>query len=110
VSTINLSVVTAVSSPSLPADQTLKEKNFRDLTAEKVDAIIFGSTSCVKNLFEMLIAQISPEKMRDLLNVKVTVVAIGPVTSRALSEMGVKVDVMPYEHVFEEALAAIARY
>ena len=58
----------------------------------------------------MLSAQISPEKMRDLLNVKVTVVAIGPVTSRALGELGVKVDVMPYEQVFEEALAAIARY
>jgi uroporphyrinogen-III synthase len=94
----------------LPADQTLKEKFFRDLTAEKVDAIIFGSTSCVKNLFEMLSAQISPEKLCDLLNAKVTVVAIGPVTARALSEMGVKVDVMPDEHVFEEALAALSRY
>ena len=94
----------------LPADQTLKEKFFKDLTAGKIDAIVFGSTSCVKNLFKMLSTQISPKKLRDLLNAEVAVVAIGPVTARALVERGVKVDVMPDKHVFEEALAALARY
>ena len=94
---------------ALPADQKLKEKFFQDLIAEKIDAIIFGSTSCVKNLFQMLEDQISQEKLRDLMN-KVTVVAIGPVTAGALAEMGVKVDVMPDKYLFEEALDALARY
>jgi len=94
----------------LPDDQNLKEKFFQDLTSEKIDAIIFGSASCVKNLFQMLKDHISPEKLRDLLNRKVTIVAIGPVTADALVEMGVKVDVMPDRHLFEEALAALARY
>jgi len=94
----------------LPADQKLKEKFFQDLTAEKIDAIIFGSTSCVKNLFQMLEDQIPQEKLRDLMNSKVTVVAIGPVTAGALVEMGVRVDVMPDKHLFEEAVAALARY
>jgi uroporphyrinogen-III synthase len=95
---------------AVPADKKLQEKFFQDLTAEKIDGIIFGSTSCVKNLFQMLEDQISQEKLRDLMNSKVTVVAIGPVTAGALAEMGVKVDVMPDRHLFEEALAALARY
>jgi uroporphyrinogen-III synthase len=94
----------------LPVDQNLREKFFQDLTAEKIDAIVFGSTSCVKNLFQMLSDWISSEKLRDLMNKKVTVVAIGPVTADALVEMGVKVDVMPDRHLFEEAVAALARY
>ena len=95
---------------ALPVDPNLKEKFFRDLTAEKIDAIIFGSASCAKNLFKMLSDQISSEKLSDLMNSKVPVVAIGPVTAGALVEMGVKVDVMPDKHLFEEAVAALARY
>jgi uroporphyrinogen-III synthase len=94
----------------LPIDQNLREKFFQDLTAEKIDAIIFGSALSVKNLFQMLGDQISSEKLRDLMNRKVVVVAIGPVTADALVDMGVKVDVMPDRHLFEEALTALARY
>jgi uroporphyrinogen-III synthase len=43
-------------------------------------------------------------------NGKVTTVAIGPTTAEALREMGIKVDVMPQNYLFEEALAALARY
>jgi len=94
----------------LPIDPNLKEKFFQDLTAEKVDAIVFGSALCVKNLFQMLNEQVSLEKLRDLMNSKLTIVAIGPVTAEALVEMGVKVDVMPDKHLFEEALIALTRY
>jgi uroporphyrinogen-III synthase len=94
----------------LPIDPTLKEKFFQDLTAEKIDAIIFGSALCVKNLFHMLNDHVSPEKLRDLMNSKLTIVAIGPVTAKALVEMGVKVDVMPDKHLFEEAVIALTRY
>jgi len=95
---------------TIPADHKLREKFFQDLTDKKIDAIIFGSTSCVKNLFQMPEDQISQENLRDLMNSKVTVVAIGPVTAGALVEMGVRVDVMPDKHLFEEAVAALARY
>ena len=53
---------------------------------------------------------ISQEKLSDLLNNKVTVVAIGPVTADALAEMDVTVDVMPDRHLFEEALDALTLY
>jgi uroporphyrinogen-III synthase len=95
---------------ALPVDKDWSTRFFQNLTAGKIDAIIFGSTSCVKNLFEMLSERMAPERLRDLLNGGVVVVAIGPVTAGALAEMGVKVDVMPDRHLFEEALDALARY
>jgi len=95
---------------ALPVDTALSARFFQDLSAGKIDAIVFGSTSCVKNLFQMLSGRISSEKLRDLLNSGVVVVAIGPVTAGALADMGVTVDVMPDRHLFEEALAALARY
>jgi uroporphyrinogen-III synthase len=41
---------------------------------------------------------------------KVTTVAIGPTTAEALKEMDVKVDVVPKDYLFEEALEALGRY
>jgi uroporphyrinogen-III synthase len=94
----------------LPVGENLKSKFLQDLTSGKIHAIIFSSSLCVKNLFQMFKEQISMEKLRDVMNSKLTVVAIGPVTADTLHEMGLKVDVMPDKHVFEEALTALARY
>jgi uroporphyrinogen-III synthase len=95
---------------SLPADDNLKQKFLQDLDNGKVHAIIFGSALTAKNLFQMLSEQVSSEKLRDLLNEKVTVVAIGPVTAEVVVELGLKVAVMPQMHLFEEALTALANY
>ena len=94
----------------LPIDQNLKERFFQDLMAGKIHAIIFSSSLGVKNLFQMLMEQISMEKLRDTMNSRLTIVAIGPATAKTLLEMGLKVDVMPDKHLFEEALIALARY
>ncbi len=45
-----------------------------------------------------------------MINSKVTTVAIGPTTAEALREMGVKVDVMPEDYLFEKALEALAEH
>ena len=50
------------------------------------------------------------EPAPSLINGKVTTVAIGPTTAEALREMGIKVDVMPQDYLFKEALTALARY
>jgi uroporphyrinogen-III synthase len=94
----------------VPTDKDVTESFFRDLTAGKIHAVVFGSSLCVKNLFQMLSEQAPAERLRDLLNEGVTVVAIGPVTAETLRKMGVKVDVMPEAHLFEDALDALARY
>lgn len=93
---------------SLPIDLNTNERFLQDLICEKIHAIIFGSSLCVKNLFQMLMEKISMEKLRDLMNSKLTIVAIGPATAKTLSEMGLKVDVMPDKHTFEEALITLA--
>jgi uroporphyrinogen-III synthase len=94
----------------LPVDEKLKEKFFKDLTSGKIDAIVFGSGLSAKNIFKMLSEKASMEKLLNIINGKVTTVAIGPTTAQALMEMGVKIDVMPEDYLFEKALAALATY
>jgi uroporphyrinogen-III synthase len=94
----------------LPVDGRLKDKFFQDLTSGKIDAIVFGSGLSAKNIFKMLSEKASMETLRGLVNGKVTTVAIGPTTAEALMEMGIKVDVMPEDYLFEKALAALAAY
>ena len=38
----------------LPVDKEIKEKFYEDLSAGKIDAIVFGSGLSAKNIFEML--------------------------------------------------------
>jgi uroporphyrinogen-III synthase len=94
----------------LPHDQHLNERFLKDLRAGMIDAIIFGSSLSVTNLFDMLGKLISKEKLRELLNNSLTIVAIGPVTAQTLFKMGLKVEVVPKSYLFEEAIKALARY
>ena len=95
---------------SLPRDKLTKEKFYEDLTGGKIDAIIFGSGLSAKNIFKMLTEKGSMEKIHCIFDSKVTTVAIGPTTGEALKEMGVRVDVMPEDYLFEKALAALAEF
>jgi len=92
----------------LPSDQDLKKRFLQDLIDGKIDAIIYGSSLSARNLFKMLRELISKEKLRDIMNNKLTIVAIGPVTAETLSEIGLRVDVMPEKYTFEEALIKLA--
>lgn len=94
----------------LPMDEKLKEKFYEDLTSGKIDAIVFGSGLSAKNIFKMLSEKTPMETLRSIINTKVTTVAIGPTTAEALKEMDVKVDVIPKDYLFEEALLALALY
>jgi uroporphyrinogen-III synthase len=58
----------------------------------------------------MLAEKAPMEKLREILVEKVTVVAIGPTTAEALKELNIKVDVVPKDYLFEEALSALAAY
>jgi len=94
----------------LPVDPELTARFLQDLVGGQIHAIIFSSSLGAKNLFQMLAEQVSTEKLREIMNNKLTIVAIGPTTAKTLAEMGLKVDVMPEKHLFEEALNALARY
>jgi uroporphyrinogen-III synthase len=94
----------------LPTDEKLKVRFYQDLISGKIDAIVFGSGLSVKNIFKMLTKQAPMEKLRDIINSKVTTVAIGPTTAEALRELALEVDVMPEDYLFEKALVALAVY
>jgi uroporphyrinogen-III synthase len=94
----------------LPVDETLKNKFYEDLTSGRIDAIVFGSGLSAKNIFKMLMEKAPMDKLRSIMKAKVTTVAIGPTTAEALKEMDVKVDVVPKDYLFEEALEALGRY
>lgn len=94
----------------LPEDENLKAKFLEALTAGKIDAVVFGSGLSAKNIFRMLTDKLSMDKLRAIFAGKVTVVAIGPTTAEALLAMGIRVDVMPKDYLFEDALAALAEY
>ena len=94
----------------LPVDPELTAQFLQDLVGGQIHAIIFSSSLGVKNLFRMLAEQVSTEKLRQIMHNKLTIVAIGPTTAETLAEMGLKVDVMPEKHLFEETLNALAQY
>jgi uroporphyrinogen-III synthase len=91
----------------VPLEDGLSRKFLDDLQAGKIDAIIFGSSLCVKNLFKRLSVFSSVESVREALNGRVVVVAVGSVTAKTLSELGVMVDVVPEVFLFEAALAEL---
>ncbi len=93
----------------LPSDENLKKGFLQKVKDGKIDAIIFGSALCAKNLFQML-NSMTGQELANLLNSKVVVVAIGPVTAQALSELNVKIDVSPEKHTFEDALSELAHF
>jgi uroporphyrinogen-III synthase len=94
----------------LPVNEALKTKFFDDLTCGRIDAVLFGSGLSAKNIFKMLTEKAGMEQLRKILAQKVTVVAIGPTTAEALRELNVKVDVVPEDYLFENALAALAKF
>ena len=95
---------------SLPVDDKLKAKFYEGLTSGKIDSIVFGSGLSAKNIFKMLTEKASMEKLRSIIEEKVTTVAIGPTTAEALKEMDIKVNVIPQDYLFENALAALAEF
>ncbi|MCL2172823.1 MAG: uroporphyrinogen-III synthase [Nitrososphaerota archaeon] len=94
----------------LPIDENLKNKFYEDLTNGHIDAVLFGSGLSAKNIFKMLTEKTSMEHLQRLLAEKVTIVAIGPTTAQALKELNIKVDVIPKDYLFEEALSALSEY
>lgn len=94
----------------IPVDEQLKTKFFNDLVSGQIDAIVFGSGLSAKNIFKMLTEKASMDALKKIIHEKITTVAIGPTTAEALKELDIKVDVIPKDYLFEEALVALATF
>ncbi|MFA5571597.1 MAG: uroporphyrinogen-III synthase [Crenarchaeota archaeon] len=93
-----------------PEDENLKTKFYNDLISGHINALLFGSGLSAKNIFKMLSEKDSIANLRKVMAEKVIVIAIGPTTAEALKELCVKVDVIPDDYLFDEALDALADY
>jgi uroporphyrinogen-III synthase len=94
----------------LPINEKTTTKFYQDLTDGKIDAIVFGSGLSAKNIFKMLSEKAPMEKLRSIIDEKVTTVAIGPTTAEALKEQDIKVNVIPQDYLFKNALTALAEF
>ncbi len=94
----------------LPHNRQLTEKFVKDLKKKRVNAILFTSALGAKNFFEILKQILSEEKLKVLIQERTTIVAIGPTTAKSLTEVGIKVDVIPEKHTLDEALNTLVNY
>ena len=94
----------------LPNDRELTEKFVKNLENQKVDAILFSSSLGVRNFFAMLKQVLSERQLKNLIQKRTVVVAIGPTTAKTLTDAGFDVDVMPEKHTLDEALNALINH
>lgn len=94
---------------SLPSDENKKKDFLQDLENGKIHAIVFGSALCAKNLFKML-NKTKTAELSKIINDKAAVVAIGPITAKALKELNLEIDVLPEKYTFEDALIKLAEF
>ena len=97
--------VTAYES-GLPSDMTPALGLIEALGRGEVDAVTFTSASTGRNLYEIANAHASSAELEEGLRGAV-VAAIGPATSEALKELGVRVDVVPSEHSTDALIGAL---
>jgi len=94
----------------LPINEELKTKFYTDLIDGHINAILFGSSLSAKNIFKMLSEKAPITTLRQTIAQQVTIIAIGPTTAQALRELGIKVDVIPDDYLFDKALDALGKY
>jgi uroporphyrinogen-III synthase len=90
----------------LPRDLSPAIGLIRALGRGEVDAVTFTSASTGRNLFEIADAHASSAELEEGLCGAI-VAAIGPATSEALKELGVRVDVVPCEPSTEALIGAL---
>jgi uroporphyrinogen-III synthase len=81
-----------------------------DLGQGKIDAIAFTSQPQVPNLLTIASHAGKEESLRENLNGPVVVASVGPVCSRRLHEVGIKVDVEPEHPHMGNLVLAVAEY
>ncbi|MFQ5761473.1 MAG: uroporphyrinogen-III synthase [Candidatus Bathyarchaeia archaeon] len=93
-----------------PSNRAKVVKLIEDLSRGEVDIITFTSSATAENLFKTASEQGTQSSLRDCLNKRVTVAAIGCVTQRTLERLGVKADVVPNEFTIDAMMKAIEAY
>ncbi|WP_309493128.1 uroporphyrinogen-III synthase [Candidatus Hecatella orcuttiae] len=91
---------------TLPSDRSRMLQLARDLSAARVDAVTFTSSSTVENLFKVAAKAGLAGKLKKALESSVTVLAIGSKTRETLRKLGVASSLMPEKFTAEAMLKA----
>lgn len=94
---------------TLPADRSKVYVFIDDLVTGKIDVVTFTSSSAVMNLFKIAGGYVSVDNLINRLR-KTVVVAIGPVTQRALEKLGVEVNVVPTNYTLEDMMNSLLQH
>ncbi len=94
----------------LPEDPEPLRKAVAELGQGAFDALLITSQPQVKNLFEIAESQGATGALRDALNSRVTVAAVGPVARSALERRGVRVHVEPQQPKMVPLVDALAAH
>ena len=105
-------VLSALGFAAVSADEGEIERLVEELTHSEDDAgaITFTSPPAARNLFEAARGIGLGEALRDAMNQRLIVAAVGPSTRAALESFGVSVDVMPGVYGMGAMVTALADY
>lgn len=87
----------------IPSDATSFKRFIEEIRSRNVHAILFTSSLSASNLFSMSNDYISLDELVPQLR-RIRVGAIGPVTARRLSELGITPNIMPHTFIIDDAL------
>jgi precorrin-2 dehydrogenase len=93
-----------------PADLGPLTQAILDLVGGRVDALLITSRPQVAHLFAVAESLGKTDALREALNTRVAVAAVGPVSRRALEERGVRVAVEPAQTKMAPVVAALAEH
>ena len=79
----------------LPDDTAPLQAAIRELALGQADAVVFTSAQQVRNLLQVAAQQGLEGELRQALGARVLVASVGPVTSAALQQAGLEVDLEP---------------
>jgi len=87
----------------IPSDCTSFKRFIDEIRSGNIQAILFTSSSSASNLFSMSNDYISLDELVPRLR-RIRIGAIGPVTARKLSELGIPPNIMPETFIIDDAL------
>jgi uroporphyrinogen-III synthase len=87
----------------IPSDDTSFKHFIDEIRSGNIQAILFTSSLSASNLFSMSKNYISIDELVPLLR-GIRIGAIGPVTGRRLSELGIPPNMMPDTFIIDDAL------
>lgn len=99
------SVSEVITYETIPDDSQVNEA-VEALEREMVDAVTFTSGSTVKNFYQLLSGKIDIGKALN----GVVIAVIGPITAKAVEEVGLEVNVIPEEYTMPGMIEALKAY